>query len=127
MGFSNDYRIRYSECDQQGVVFNSWYVMFMDDAVDVWLRELDRDFESRGWEVMVKRSEIVWHDSARHNEVLTLACEVSRWGNTSLDVSISGSVGERHCFDGKMVYVVVDTSERSPVPIPDDLRSHLSS
>lgn len=125
MGFSNDYRIRYSECDQQGVVFNSWYLMFMDDAVDVWLRNLDMTFESRGWEVMVKRSEIVWHESARHNETLTLQCEVSRWGNTSLDISIRGVVGGRPCFDGTMVYVVVDTTDHRPLPIPDDLREHL--
>lgn len=125
MGFSNDYRIRYSECDQQGVVFNSWYLMFMDDSVDVWLRNLDMEFESRGWEVMVKRSEIVWHDSARHNETLTLDCEVTRWGTTSLDVSIRGAVGRRHCFDATMVYVVVDTTDHRPLPIPDDLRAHL--
>ena len=125
MGFSNDYRIRYSECDQQGVVFNSWYLMFMDDTVDVWLRDLDMDFESRGWEVMVKRSEIVWHDSARHNETLTLHCEVTRWGSTSLDISVRGAVARRHCFDATMVYVVVDTADHRPLQIPDDLREHL--
>ena len=127
MAFENDYRIRYAECDQQGVVFNSWYLLYMDDSVDVWLRELDMDFESRGWEVMVKRSEIVWHGSARPNETLTLTCEVSRWGDTSLDVSIRGAVGDRHCFDGTMVYVVVDTTEHRPMPIPDDVRAHLES
>lgn len=127
MAFENEYRVRYAECDQQGVVFNSWYLLYMDDSVDVWLRELDMDFESRGWEVMVKRSEIVWHGSARHNEILTLTCEVSRWGNTSLDVAIRGAVGDRHCFDATMVYVVVDTTEHRPMPIPDDMRAHLAS
>ena len=74
---------------------------------------------------MVKRSEIVWHDSARHNETLTLDCDVTRWGTTSLDVSIRGAVGSRHCFDATMVYVVVDTTDHRPLPIPDDLRAHL--
>ena len=127
MGFRNEYWIRYAECDQQGVVFNAWYLLYMDDTFDVWLRELDRDFEARGWEVMVKRSEIVWHGSASHNETLVLDCEVTRWGNTSLDVSIRGTVGERHCFDGLMVYVVVDTTDHRPLVIPDDLRAHLTS
>lgn len=60
MTWQTSYRIRYSECDQQGVVFNAWYQTYMDDAVDCWLRELDNSFEDLGWEVMVKASRIVW-------------------------------------------------------------------
>ncbi|MFQ5556903.1 MAG: acyl-CoA thioesterase [Acidimicrobiales bacterium] len=124
--FRNEYRVRYAECDRQGVVFNAWYQTYMDDTVDVWVRELDPAFESRGWELMVKRSEILWHDAAVLGEVFALECEVSRWGNTSFDVSFRGTVGQRHCIDGTLVYVVVDRDAR-PVPVPDELRDHLST
>ena len=62
MGFSIDYTVRYGECDRQGVVFNSHYQAYLDDAVDVWLRRLDPEFEQRGWELMVKKATIEWHD-----------------------------------------------------------------
>ena len=127
MTHSLDYRIRYLECDQQGVVFNAWYQAYMDDAVDCWLRELDPWFEQRGWEVMVKASRIVWESPARFGDVLTLDLAVGRWGTTSLDVVVVGAVGERAVFDGTITYVVVDREEQRPRSIPDDLRAHLSA
>ena len=62
--------------------------------------------------------------SARVGDVLTLDLEVTRWGNTSFDVGFAGTVGERHCIDATMVYVVVDTDEHRPVPAPSELRDH---
>ena len=108
-------------------MFNAWYQAYMDDAVDCWLRELDPRFEGRGWEVMVKASRIVWESPARFGDTLTLDLSVSRWGTTSLDVLVEGSVGDRQVFEGTVTYVVVDTGEQRPTPIPDDLRAHLSS
>lgn len=127
MSFTTDYRIRYVECDQQGVVFNSWYQTFMDDAFDCWLRELDPSFEDRGWEVMVKVAHIEWDTAARFGETLTLTLDISRWGTTSFDVAVVGMVGERHVYDGTMTYVVVDHDDFRPMPIPDDMRTHLAA
>ncbi len=125
VGFRNDYPVRYGECDRQGVVFNSWYQSYMDDTVDVWLRRFDPRFEDRGWELMVKRTEITWHSAAVAGEVFSVIVEVSRWGNTSFDVAVVGRVAQRRCIDGAMTYVVVDTVSHQPVPVPDALRAHL--
>ncbi len=123
---SFDYRIRYGECDQQGIVFNAHYMAFIDDAVDCWVRAMDSRFETvLGWEVMVKRSEITWHGPARFGDTLTLDLSVSRWGTTSFDVSIVGHVDERPVIDAVTTYVVVDHTEFRPTPIPDVLRAHL--
>ena len=100
---------------------------FIDDAVDCWLRALDPAFETaRGWEVTVKRSEIVWEGPARFGETLTLDLSVSRWGTTSFDVAAAGHVGGRAVIDSTTTYVVVDHRDFRPMPIPDDLRTHLS-
>jgi len=99
----------------------------MDDAVDCWLRELDGAFEDLGWEVMVKASKIVWESPAAFGDVLNLALRVSRWGNTSLDISVAGEVGDRHVFDGLLTYVVVDAVEHRPTPVPAELKNHLDS
>ena len=34
--FTHNLRVRYSECDAQGVVFNANYLAYVDDAVDRW-------------------------------------------------------------------------------------------
>ena len=123
---SHDYRIRYGECDQQGIVFNAHYMAFIDDAVDCWVRDLDPDFETRlGWEVTVKRSEITWAGPARFGETLTLDLSIGRWGNTSFDVVVAGHVAGRAVIDSVTTYVVVDHDDFRPMPIPDDLRAHL--
>lgn len=124
---SYDYRIRYGECDQQGIVFNAHYMAFIDDAVDCWVRELDPAFESaHGWEITVKRSEITWSGPARFGETLTLDLSVGRWGTTSFDVAAIGHVGGRDVCRSTTTYVVVDGDFR-PIEIPDALRSHLGS
>lgn len=123
---SFDYRIRYGECDQQGVVFNAHYMAFIDDAVDCWIRSLTPEFETTlGWEVMVKRSEITWAGPARFGENLTLDLAVGRWGTTSFDVTATGHVAGRAVLDAVTTYVVVDHAEFRPMPVPDELRTHL--
>jgi len=123
---SFDYRIRYGECDQQGIVFNAHYMAYIDDAVDCWIRGLDADFEATlGWEVTVKRSEITWAGPARFGETLTLDLSVGRWGNTSFDVLTAGHVAGRPVIESVTTYVVVDHAEFRPIAVPDELRVHL--
>ncbi len=127
MTYDHQVRVRYADCDKQGVIYNSHYLTFIDDAFDCWLRELGTDFEEiYGWEVMLKKAEIVWHAPARLAEHLDIACEPSRWGNTSFDVSFTGSVDSRAIFSAVITYVTVDHEQFRPVPIPDTLREHIS-
>lgn len=37
-GFVHRVRVRYGDCDMQGVVFNANYVAYVDDAMDMWLQ-----------------------------------------------------------------------------------------
>jgi acyl-CoA thioester hydrolase len=121
-----DYRVRYGECDQQGIVFNAHYLAYLDDAVDCWLRSLDPAFESAlGWEVVVKRTEITWHSPARFGDTLGLELAVSRWGGTSFDVAATGRVGDRDVLTSVTTYVVVDHDTFRPVAVPAELQAHL--
>ena len=121
-----DYRVRYGECDQQGIVFNAHYMAFIDDAVDCWLRDLHPRFEDEfGWEITVKRAELTWDGPTRFGETLSLDLSVDRWGTTSFDVSTSGHVEGRPVIHAVSTYVVVDHARFRPVEIPRVLRSHL--
>ncbi len=126
MTYRHQVRVRYADCDMQGVVYNSHYLTFVDDAFDCWLRTLDRRFEDQGWEVMLKRAEIEWHAPARLADTLDIDVDVTRWGRTSMGVSFHGVVGDAPVFDVTIAYVVVDSDEYRPLPIPDGLRAHLS-
>jgi acyl-CoA thioester hydrolase len=128
MTYRHEVRVRYVDCDMQGVVYNAHYLTFVDDAFDCWVRQLDATFEATfGWEVMLKRAEIVWDTPAHFADIVMITPSVTRWGNTSFDVLFKGSVGERAVFTSAVTYVVVDHDEYAPMPIPAMLRDHLSS
>ncbi len=126
-------RVRYLECDMQGVVFNAWYQAWVDDAVDCWLREGLPDFEAAGWEIMLKRFEIVWDAAARFGDRVAIDLEVGRWGTTSFDVTARLSIASSRTAGragtgvatASVTYVVVDGEGFRPRPIPDELRAAL--
>ena len=67
MPFRHQVRVRYGECDQQGVVFNANYMAYLDDATEVWVRSFspNGDYRELGWEWMVVRATIEWSSSER--------------------------------------------------------------
>lgn len=124
-------RVRYSEVDLQGVVFNSHYLAYCDDAFDCWLRELAPDLGARGWDVMVKAAAVEWHSGAGVGDVLDFVLRVERWGKTSFDVAFEAAVVDRPVVSVRITYVVIDPASLhdSPrprtLPVPDELRAHL--
>lgn len=127
MSATHRVRVRYADCDMQGVVYNAHYLTFIDDAFDTWLRRLHRDYEGHGWEVMLKRVELSWAGPARLAEEIDISMAATRFGTTSLDIGFTGSVDGRDVFEATVTYVVVDHDDYTPVAIPDELRDHLRS
>ena len=120
-------RIRYGEVDMQGVVFNAHYLAYCDDAVDTWLRSLDANFEQHGWDIMLKKAVIEWQGSAGLGDTIDIDLGVTRWGNTSLDVGFTGTVGGRPVFTATITYVGVAFGTKTPTPPPGEIRRLLSA
>jgi acyl-CoA thioester hydrolase len=125
--------VRFGEVDLQAIVFNAHYLAYCDDAVDTWWRGLSSDsqhtspFAKFGLDLLVKKATLEWHSSARLADKLEISCFVSRWGNSSFDVSFAGCVGSRAVFDAVTTYVMVDIASRRPTRIPDEMRGLLGS
>ena len=124
MGFSNQIRVRYNECDVQGIVFNANYLVYVDETLERWLE----DRVGPGTlDMMVKRATVEWHSSARHGDLVDVVPEVTRWGTTSYDVTYTGSVGDRPVFTATLVYVNVVPGTTTPAPFPAEARASLSA
>ncbi len=127
MTYSHEVRIRYVDCDMQGVVYNAHYLTFVDDAFDCWLRSFDQDFENiYGWEVMLKNAEITWLTPVKFANQLHIQCEIESWGNTSFKAFFEGKVEGISSFTASVVYVCVDHENYRPIPVPKELHNHLS-
>ncbi len=138
MSYVHSLRVRYGECDMQQVVFNANYLVYCDDAVDRWVRvclnielgndpETHFDFAQIAFDFMVKTLTINWTAPVKYGDVLDMTCRVSRWGNTSFDVEVSGKVCGDDRFLTTITYVSVDPQTHLPVVVPSLVQRALSA
>jgi len=117
----------------QGVVFNAHYLAYADDAVAQWFDSaLPGSMFTVGngdaaFDFMVKKAVVTWSRGTTFNELLDLDCSVERWGNTSFDVTIRGSVAGDERFEVVLVYVSVTPGTHTPCRVPDVLKEALAS
>jgi acyl-CoA thioester hydrolase len=116
--------VRYAECDQQGIVFNSHYLLWCDEAVVGWFAATGSTYAelgARGLDTKVVSSTLDWSSSARYGDVVEVDVRTERIGRTSFTVAFEVRVGERLCCRVSTTYVLVDDDD-VPTPVPDDLR-----
>lgn len=128
-------RVRYNECDMQNVVFNANYWMYADDAVAQFMRHAlaaglgtspdSVNFVDIGFDFMLKTATGTWHKGAAYGDIIEARCDVTRWGNTSFDVSVSMTVADEPVFDCTITYVSTTPGAPRPVPVPDFVKSAL--
>jgi acyl-CoA thioester hydrolase len=116
--------VRYAECDQQGVVFNSHYLTWCDEAVTGWFAATGSSYAelgARGLDTKVVSSTLDWSSSARYGDVVEVDARTNRIGRTSFTVAFAVLVGDRPCCQVRTTYVLVD-ADGAPTPVPEDLR-----
>jgi acyl-CoA thioester hydrolase len=127
VAYSHSLRVRYGECDMQGVVFNSHYLAYVDDAFDTWMRvAVPGGFEAIGLDVMLKRSAIEWWRPARLGDLVEMRLEPLRWGNTSFELLTAGTIEGERCFEVRSVHVMVRHHTLETVRVPDEVRAAFS-
>ena len=116
------HQVRYFEADQQGVVFNMWYLGYFDEALTRFLEEggLDyTDMVADGFDVQLVRSEIDWRGSLRWPDEMAIEVTLERSGTTSFTLSFEVRNGSgAGVATGRTVYVVVATDGSGKRPIP---------
>jgi len=58
--------------------------------------------------------------------VLELQPQISRWGNTSYELTVTGRIDDRLVFTATMVYINVIPGTANPAPVPEHVRAALS-
>ena len=114
--------VRYAEVDQQGVVFNSHYLTYCDEAMAAFCRE--RDLLDVAERVHLVASSLTWRSPAHWGETIDVGVRCDRIGRTSFGLRFAISVGTRVCCEVETTYVLM--SGGSPSLIPDQVRKRLS-
>ncbi|MBR1229277.1 MULTISPECIES: thioesterase family protein [unclassified Bradyrhizobium] len=131
--FFHPFRVRYSEIDGQGVVFNAHYLTYFDTTITEYFRALgyDQYADSRktGIDFHVVKSLIEYKAPVLFDWELDVGARVARVGNSSLtfDLAIFLKGGNEALVTGEIVWVYTDQKSHRPVPIPQSIREMIAT
>lgn len=114
-------RVRYNECDAQGIVFNARWGDFIDLACSEYTRAVfDHSYDWR-----LRKQTITWHAPARFDDVLEIAVTTLAVGTSSFTIRFDIARGDTQLATAETVYVFVDNAANHKLPIPDAARAAL--
>jgi acyl-CoA thioester hydrolase len=127
--FSHTLRVRYAECDPQGVVFNAHYLAYFDASITELWRAAFGGYQAmleRGVDIVVAEAQLRYRAAARFDDELTLELAIAHLGTTSIlehhTISRDGQV----LVEGALRHVMVDRETLAKTPIPDWVRAGLA-
>ena len=131
MGRSHTHRIRvrYGECDPQGVVFNAHYFAYFDIALTELWREAAGGYAGMmedGIDLQVVEATARYKAPARFDDELDITIDVSHLGTTSMVTDLAVRRDGELLVEGRLAHVFVDMKTLTRIPIPDALREALS-
>jgi acyl-CoA thioester hydrolase len=129
--FSHRLRVRFNECDPQGVAFYANYLMYVDVAMTEFWREAVGGYGAMvasGTDVMVAEANIRYRQSARFDDELDVRMWVIRLGTTSV---VHGFALERAgngelLVEGELRQVFVDGTKYEKRDMPESIRQGLA-
>lgn len=130
MAFTHRIRVRYSECDPQGVVFNANYLAYFDVAItEVWRDRLGgyEELLATGVDSVVAEATVRYLVPVRYDDLIDLEVSVEKVGNTSLITAHRILREGVVCAEGTVRYVFITAADGRPAPIPDSVRAGLSA
>ena len=122
-------RVRYAECDLQGVVFNSHYLVYFDTSLaELWRAAFGgyRAVLDRGFDVVVAEAQLQFRAPARFDEQLTLEMAITHLGTTSIASSHRISRDGEVVAEGRLRHVLVQLKDMTKTSIPDWMREQLA-
>ncbi len=124
--FHHAFRVRWSETDAQGVVFNARYLDYADIAITEYWRAVGirQKYPGEPFECHVKKATVIWTKPIKPDEMIEVMARTKHVGTTSMmqmveihGASDDGSDDLR--AEVELVSVHVDLATHRPTPLPD--------
>jgi acyl-CoA thioester hydrolase len=127
--FQHTLRIRYQECDAQGVVYFARYPEYCDLALTELWREMLGSYQAMvdgGTDLVVAQMSIEYRAPARFEDLIDVQLTVDRLGETSMLSSYRIVRDGERLVDGAFRHVFIDPPTKAKKPIPAEIREGLA-
>jgi acyl-CoA thioester hydrolase len=126
--FTMRIRVRYGECDPQGVVFNANYFSYFDVVLtEAWREAIGPygDMVEQGTDMVVAEASARYLGPAEFDDLIDVEWRIERLGTTAMTTKIDMSVEGRPIIEGTMRHVFIDPETKEKKPMPDEIRKAL--
>jgi acyl-CoA thioester hydrolase len=129
--FRHRLRVRWSECDLQGVVFYPQYLAYLDHTVtELWRAAIGPYTEMipvHGVDMVVAEAGMRYRGSARFDDELEIAATLTRLGRTSITTAfrIERLSDAALLTEAELRHVFVDPHDLQKREMPDGVRAGL--
>jgi acyl-CoA thioester hydrolase len=129
--FRHRLRVRWSECDLQGVVFYPNYLAYLDHTVtELWRAAVGPYTEmvsQHGVDMVVAEASMRYRDSARFDDELDISATIERLGDTSITTAftIERPADGALLTDAQLRHVFVDPMDSRKRAMPASVRAGL--
>ena len=123
-------RVRWSECDMQGIAFNAIYMIWSEIAIQEHFRSLNLNIYELGkeniFDSVIVNSNINYKLPARLDEILDIYTQVKKIGNSSFTMEFEIMNQKKQLLTSiENTYVSYDRIKEKSKQIPDDIRKLL--
>lgn len=131
MVFEHRLRVRYHETDQQGIVYHSRYLEYLDVAMTEYFRHLGWDYRrlvQEGCDPSIVRTTVNFVRPASFEDEISIQVRPIRIGNSSftLGYEISDCKDSKLLLAAETVYVNFDAAKRQSTPLPASVRERMA-
>ena len=126
--FVHELRVRYGECDPQGIVFNANYLLYFDVAfTELWRAAVGswQEMVGRGVDAVVAEANLEFRAPARFDDELELRAQIASLGRTAITTEIDVVRADELLVAGRLRHVCVATDTWSKTEVPDWVRRGL--
>jgi acyl-CoA thioester hydrolase len=128
--FSHELRVRYGECDAQGIIFNANYLAYVDVALtEIWRQSMgsyDR-LLATGVDTVVAEANMRFLAPGRFDDLLRIEGGFDGLGKTSTTLRLWFRRDADLLVEAEIRYVFVDLESWQKAPIPDPVREGLGA
>ena len=125
--FYYSFRVRYSEVDAQGIVFNAHYLTYFDSAMTEYLRHINYNYvqevEDRNEDFHTVKTLVEYKHPIKFDQIIDVCIKVKKIGRSSLTFYIEIHPNEKDFMlaSGEVIWVNADQSTHKSAALPEVL------